>query len=69
MEVVMQSFIHDANIALYTKLLTESARDISLTNQPRHKMLLQLLAEEKAKGRAPPAEYSLSHNWSGAAQD
>ena len=56
----MHSFIHDENIALYTRLLTESAQDRSLTNQPRHKMLLHLLAEKKAKGRAPPAEYLLT---------
>jgi hypothetical protein len=43
---------HDENIALYVKLLAESAQDTAA----RQKMLLRLLAEEKAKGKAPPAE-------------
>ena len=48
----MPSYSHDENIALYVKLLAESAQNTSA----RHKMLLRLLAEEKAKGKAPPAE-------------
>jgi hypothetical protein len=51
-EVEMPSYAHDENIALYVKLLAESAQNTSA----RHKMLLRLLAEEKAKGKAPPAE-------------
>jgi hypothetical protein len=51
-EVEMPSYAHDENIALYVKLLAESAQNTSA----RHKMLLRLLAEEKAKDRAPPAE-------------
>jgi hypothetical protein len=51
-EVEMPSYAHHENIALYVKLLAESAQNTSA----RHKMLLRLLAEEKAKGRAPPAE-------------
>jgi hypothetical protein len=47
----MPSYARDENIALHVKLLAESARNTSA----RHKMLLRLLAEEKAKGRAPPA--------------
>jgi hypothetical protein len=48
----MASYAHDENIALYVKLLAESAQNTSA----RHKMLLRLLAEEKAKDKAPPAE-------------
>jgi len=51
-EAEMPSYAHDENIALYVKLLAESAQNTSA----RHKMLLRLLAEEKAKGKAPPAE-------------
>jgi hypothetical protein len=50
----MPSYAHDENIALYVKLLAESAQNTSA----RHKMLLRLLAEEKAKDRAPPAEFA-----------
>jgi hypothetical protein len=51
-EVEMPGYAHDENIALYVKLLAESAENTSA----RHKMLLRLLAEEKAKDKAPPAE-------------
>ena len=48
----MPSDAHDENIVLYVKLLAESAQD----SAARQKMLLRLLAEEKAKRKAPPAE-------------
>jgi hypothetical protein len=51
-EVEMPSDAHDENILLYVKLLAESAQDTAA----RQKMLRRLLAEEKAKGKAPPAE-------------
>jgi hypothetical protein len=47
-EVEMNLFIHQENIALYERLIAESELD-STRNEERHKMLLSLLAEEKAK--------------------
>ncbi len=44
----MQSFVHNANIALYHRLISESELDPS-RDEDRHKMLLTLLAEEIAK--------------------
>jgi hypothetical protein len=56
MEVVMQSFIQNENIALYKVLIAESARDPS-RDEHRHKMLLTLLAEEEAKhGQSPDSQ-------------
>ena len=48
----MQRFIHNENIALYEKLIAESELDQSRDEQ-RHKMLLTLLAEEKANIQKP----------------
>ena len=44
----MASYIHDANIQLYRHLIAESERNPK-RDEDRHKMLLTLLAEEKAK--------------------
>jgi hypothetical protein len=48
----MERYIHDANLELYPRLLQESKRDPS-RDEDRHKMLLTLLAEEKAKDKKP----------------
>jgi hypothetical protein len=48
MEVAMQGFVHNENIALYKRLIAESESDVS-RDEARHKMLLTLLAEELAK--------------------
>jgi len=50
----MQRFVHHENIALYKKLMSESALDPS-RDEDRHKMLLRLFAEEKAKEFATDA--------------
>ncbi len=42
----MDRFIHDANVALYRRLLAESRSEPSRDDN-RHNMLLRLLAEEK----------------------
>jgi hypothetical protein len=47
-EVGMERFVHNENIALYRRLISESERDQS-RDEGRHKMLLILLAEEEAK--------------------
>jgi hypothetical protein len=47
-EVYLQRFVHEENIALYRRLLSESEIDPS-RDEDRHKMLLTLLAEEMAK--------------------
>jgi hypothetical protein len=44
----MQPFVHNENIALYQKLIAESARNPA-RDEKRHAMLLTLLAEEEAK--------------------
>jgi hypothetical protein len=46
----MHSFLHDENIALYRKLIAESASNPS-RDEDRHAMLLTLLAEETAKAK------------------
>jgi hypothetical protein len=48
----MERFVHDANIAHYRKLIFESELDPS-RDENRHKMLLRLFAEEKAKDFKP----------------
>jgi hypothetical protein len=48
MEVAVQVFVHNENIALYKRLIAESESDLS-RDEARHKMLLTLLAEELAK--------------------
>jgi hypothetical protein len=47
-EVEMERFVHNENIALYRRLISESELDPS-RDEDRHKMLLTLLAEEMAK--------------------
>jgi hypothetical protein len=49
----MERFIHNENIALYLRLIAESELDPSRDEQ-RHKVLLSLLAEEKAHVEKPP---------------
>jgi hypothetical protein len=44
----MQRFVHNENLALYRKLISESELDLS-RDEGRHKMLLTLLAEEMMK--------------------
>ena len=51
----MQRFVHDENITLYKKLITESELDPS-RDEDRHKMLLTLLAEETAKDVKKPLD-------------
>ena len=51
----MHRFVHDQNIALYKKLITESELDPS-RDEDRHKMLLTLLAEETAKNVKKPLD-------------
>lgn len=46
--VAMQRFVHNENLALYRKLISESELDLS-RDEGRHKMLLTLLAEEMMK--------------------
>jgi len=52
-EAPMERYIHDANIARYRHLIAESDYDPK-RDEGRHKMLLTLLAEEKAKPTEPP---------------
>jgi hypothetical protein len=51
----MERFVHDENIALYRRLISESDLDPS-RDENRHRMLLTLLAEEMAKDAAPKPE-------------
>jgi hypothetical protein len=53
LEVVMQRFIHNENIARYRKLIALGERD-PVRDEARHQMLLRLLAEEE-KDKEPPA--------------
>jgi hypothetical protein len=55
MEVVMDRFIHNENVAHYRKLIALGEGDPS-RDEARHQMLLRLLAEEEAKDKEPPAE-------------
>jgi hypothetical protein len=48
----MQRFVHNENIALYRKLISESELDMS-RDEVRHKMLLTLLAEAVANEKKP----------------
>ena len=47
-EAAVDSYIHDANIQLYRHLIVESERNPK-RDEDWHKMLLTLLAKEKAK--------------------
>jgi len=51
-EVAMERFVHNENMALYKKLIAESERNPK-RDEDRHKMLLTLLAEERAKDKKP----------------
>ena len=51
-EVAMERFVHNENMALYKKLIAESERNPK-RDEDWHKMLLTLLAEEKAKDKKP----------------
>jgi hypothetical protein len=51
-EVAMERFVHNENMAHYKKLIAESERDPK-RDEDRHKMLLTLLAEEIAKDKKP----------------
>jgi hypothetical protein len=50
----LRRFLHDENVAYYKKLIAESERDPS-HDDARHKMLLQLLADELAKEDGAPS--------------
>jgi hypothetical protein len=56
----MERFVHNENIALYRRLISESERDLS-RDEGRHKMLLTLLAEEEAKEGARHAAARQPH--------
>jgi hypothetical protein len=45
-------FRHNENLAIFQKLIIASERDPS-RDEDRHKMLLQLLADEEAKDKPP----------------
>jgi hypothetical protein len=47
-ELAMDRFVHNENVALYRRLISESERDPS-RDEDRHRMLLILLAEEEAR--------------------
>lgn len=47
---MQQRYVHNENIAHYQKLIAASELDPS-RDEVRHKMLLRLLAEEKAKDK------------------
>jgi hypothetical protein len=53
----MQRYVHDENIVRYRKLIAISEGDPS-RDEARHRMLLQLLAEEQSKNDQPPAKSS-----------
>jgi hypothetical protein len=50
----MQRYVHEENIVRYRKLIAISEGDPS-RDEARHRMLLQLLAEEQSKNDQPPA--------------
>ena len=51
----MERYLHNENIVLYRKLIAASELDRS-RDEDRHKMLLTLLAEEKAKDKQKPLD-------------
>jgi hypothetical protein len=57
LEGAMQRYVHDENIVRYRKLIAISDGDPS-RDETRHRMLLQLLAEELSKINEPPADSS-----------
>ena len=54
----MERFVHNENTALYKKLIAESERNPK-RDEDRHKMLLTLLAEEKAKDKKPETWHAI----------
>jgi hypothetical protein len=52
LEVTMERYIRDQNLAHYRRLVAESERDPS-RNQVRHDWLLKLLADEEAEHARP----------------
>ena len=52
LEVTMDRYIHDQNLAHYRRLVAESERDPS-RNQVQHNWLLKLLADEEAEHARP----------------
>jgi hypothetical protein len=52
LEVTMERYIHDQNLAHYRRLVAESERD-PLRNQVQHDWLLKLLADEEAESAKP----------------
>jgi hypothetical protein len=52
----MHRYVHNENIALYRRLISESERD-SLRDEERHEILLMLLAEEMAKDSKQKKEW------------
>ena len=52
LEVTMDRYIHDQNLAHYRRLVAESERDPS-RNQVQHNWLLKLLADEEAEDAKP----------------
>ena len=54
----MDPYIHNANIQHYRRLIAESERNPK-RDEDRHKMLLTLLAEEKAKDKQEPLDIYL----------
>jgi hypothetical protein len=52
LEVTMERYIHDQNLAHYRRLVAESERDPS-RNQVQHNWLLKLLADEEAEHVRP----------------
>jgi hypothetical protein len=52
LEVTMERYIHDQNLAHYRRLVAESERDPS-RNQVQHNWLLKLLADEEAESAKP----------------
>jgi hypothetical protein len=52
LEVTMERYIHDQNLAHYRRLVAESERDPS-RNQVQHNWLLKLLADEEAEDAKP----------------
>ena len=57
-EAAMDPYIHNANIQHYRRLIAESERNPK-RDEDRHKMLLTLLAEEKAKDKQEPLDIYL----------
>jgi hypothetical protein len=59
-EVYVERFVHNANIALYRRLISESELHPS-RDEKRHAMLLTLLAEEEAREQSKqPEEQSIA---------